>query len=95
LLQLDLGEVRFIVSPARSKLADVFCPGIDSLFDEFADVNPSVLVFSSRVVKQILGDQILLETFLNNLTLEEKPLGIFDAALGSQLPIAGGLESKT
>src|SRR5882762_2355403 len=72
LLQFGLGEVRLITVPARPKLADVFCSGVYPLLYKFGDVNPSILVFMSAVIKQIFGNQVLLEALLNNLTFEKK-----------------------
>ncbi len=55
LLEFGFGEVGLVVLPARSKLANVFCPSIYLLLYKVVDVNPCILVFVIVVVvKKVL-----------------------------------------
>src|SRR5712692_1367203 len=73
LLEFGFGEVGLVVLPARSKLANVFCPSIYLLLYKVVDVNPCILVFVIVVVvKKVLRNHVFLQPLLGDLTFEEQ-----------------------
>src|SRR5215471_10446719 len=66
---LGFRGVRFVVLPARSKLADIFGSGVYLFLDKVADVHGNVLILMVIViVEEVFRNHVLLQALLSDLT---------------------------